>query len=118
MKLLFQLVGFAVILLILLSAVLFYMESQDLLEGDLAEFIRQMRSVWLSAKETILSFLHTSGIADDAADLLDQGADKLRATESPEPSAPPETPEAPVPSAPPESTNFSASIVISTPMPN
>ena len=87
MKYLFQFIGLAMVLLILLCSVLFYMESKGLLQGEFAAFIHEMRELWLQAKNSSLSFFQTSGIADDAADLLDQGADILRGTESPLPEA-------------------------------
>jgi len=83
MKYLFQLIGLAMVLLILLCSVLFYMESKALLQGDFALFIREIRTLWLQAKNTSLSFFQRSGIADDAANLLDHGADLLRSSESP-----------------------------------
>lgn len=92
MKYLFQLIGLAMVLLILLGSVLFYMESMGLLEGEFAMFIREMRELWLQAKTSILAFLQQSGIAGDAADLLDQGADMLRGTETPYPADTPAQP--------------------------
>lgn len=109
MKLLLQLMGLVVVVLILLSSVLFYLESKDLLQGELGDFTHQMHEIWMLAKETVLSFLQNSGIADDAADFLDQGAEMLRSTESPQPS---ELPQAT------QSSDFSATIVITTPAPN
>ena len=84
MKFLFQLIGLALVVLILLSSVLFYMESKNLLQGEFADYVHIMRELWLQAKAITMHFFQNSGIADDAADLLDQGANILRGTESPD----------------------------------
>ena len=45
-----------------------------------------LHQLYLEARDVTLAFLQRSGIADDAADLLDEGADRLRgqtATDSP-----------------------------------
>ena len=74
LKPVFQLIGLVVVIAILLLAVLFYLDGKGLLTGELADFIGSV----------VTSFVHESGIADDAADLLDEGADMLRgATPSP-----------------------------------
>ena len=133
MKYLFQLIGLAMVLLILLCSVLFYMESKALLQGDFALFIREIRTLWLQAKNTSLSFFQRSGIADDAANLLDHGADLLRSSESPS-AAVSETPNqpgiivtpTPQPAAPtqiilpaltPQPTATPQMIIITTPAP-
>lgn len=86
MKVIFQLIGFLVVILLLLTAVLFYLDSKGLLSGDLGSLIHALHQLYLEARDVTLAFLQRSGIADDAADLLDEGADRLRgqtATDSP-----------------------------------
>ena len=83
MKLIFQLIGFLVVIVVLLTAVLFYLDSKDLLSGDLAVVTRTVHTLFTQTKTVLLSFLQNSGIADDAADLLDQGADMLRGGQQP-----------------------------------
>ena len=78
MKLIFQLVGFLVVVVILLSVVLFYMDGKNLLSGDLADTVHSLRVLYAQAKALVTGFLSNSGIADDAADLLDEGADLIR----------------------------------------
>ena len=87
MKYLFQFIGLAMVVLILVCSVLFYVEKVGLLQGEFADYIHVMRELWLQAKNISITFFQTSGIADDAADLLDQSADMLRGTESPVPTA-------------------------------
>lgn len=84
LKPVFQLIGLVVVIAILLLAVLFYLDGKGLLTGELADFIGSLRALFEQIKSVVTSFVHESGIADDAADLLDEGADMLRgATPSP-----------------------------------
>ena len=73
MKVIFQLIGFLVVILLLLTAVLFYLDSKGLLSGDLGSLIHALHQLYLEARDVTLAFLQRSGIADDAADLLDEG---------------------------------------------
>ena len=92
LKPVFQLIGLIVVILILLLAVLFYLDGKGLLTGELADFIGSLRALFEQIKSVDTSFVNESGIANDPADLLDEGADKLRG-ETPQPSeAPEETP--------------------------
>ncbi len=70
-------------LLILLMAVLTYLDGKDLLEGKLERLISTLRVLGKEAWQEILVFMQDSGIAEDAAGLLDQGADYLRDTVEP-----------------------------------
>ena len=78
MKFIFRLIGILVVLLILLMAVLTYLDSKDLLSGKLERLIGSLRILGKQAWSEILLFMQDSGIAEDAAGLLDQGANYLR----------------------------------------
>ena len=106
LKPIFQLIGFLVVILILLLAVLFYLDGKDLLSGELADFIGSLRALFDQVKAVVTSFVNESGIANDAADLLDEGADKLRG----------KTP-APGTTATPEQTVPPLEITVATPAP-
>lgn len=83
MKFIFRLIGVLVVLLILLMAVLTYLDGKDLLSGKLERLIGNLRILGRQAWQEILYFMQDSGIAEDAAGLLDQGADYLRDTVEP-----------------------------------
>ncbi|MBA4347825.1 MAG: hypothetical protein C0413_03120 [Clostridiales bacterium] len=83
MKFIFRLIGVLVVLLILLMAVLTYLDSKDLLSGKLERLISNLRVLAKQAWQEILFFMQDSGIAEDAAGLLDQGANYLRDTVEP-----------------------------------
>lgn len=83
MKFIFRLIGILVVLLILLMAVLSYLDSKDLLSGKLDRLIGNLRVLGLQAWQEVLLFMQDSGIAEDAAGLLDQGANYLRDTVDP-----------------------------------
>lgn len=83
MKFIFRLIGILVVLLILLMAVLTYLDSKDLLSGKLERLIGNLRVLGRQAWQEILYFMQDSGIAEDAAGLLDQGANYLRDTVEP-----------------------------------
>lgn len=83
MKFIFQLIGILVVLLLLVMAVLFYLESKDLLSGKLEQLIGTLRLLSQQAWAEIRYFMDDSGIAEDAAGLLDQGANFLRESVDP-----------------------------------
>lgn len=83
MKFVLQLIGFICILVFLLTAVLFFLDSKDLLRGDLATYIKTMHSLWNQGCDATNAFFTSSGIKNDAANLLDEGANMLR-SESPD----------------------------------
>ena len=83
MKFIFRLIGILVVLLILLMAVLTYLDSKDLLSGKLERLIGNLRVLGKQAWQEVLLFMQDSGIAEDAAGLLDQGANYLRDTVEP-----------------------------------
>ncbi|MDP3446721.1 MAG: hypothetical protein Q8S22_01545 [Eubacteriales bacterium] len=83
MKFVFRLIGVLVVLLIFLMAVLTYLDSKDLLSGKLEHLIGELRVLGKQAWDEILFFMQDSGIAEDAAGLLDQGANYLRDTVEP-----------------------------------
>ena len=83
MKFIFRLIGIVVVLLVLLMSVLSYLDSKDLLSGKLERLISNLRILGKQAWQEILYFMQDSGIAEDAAGLLDQGANYLRDTIEP-----------------------------------
>ncbi len=83
MKFIFQLIGVLVVLLILVMAVLFYLGGKGLLSGKLDQLINSLRVLGKQAWVEIRYFMDDSGIAEDAAGLLDQGADFLRESVEP-----------------------------------
>jgi hypothetical protein len=91
MKFIFRLIGVLVVLLILLMAVLTYLDSKDLLEGKLERLIGNLRVLGKEAWQEVLLFAQDSGIAEDAAGLLDQGANYLRDTVEPHQTSKPGT---------------------------
>lgn len=101
-----QFIGFAVVILIVLLAVLFYLDEKALLGSELSDFIGSLRVLLLQVKTVVTSFVSESGIADDAADLLSKGADKLRDSGGEEPAPP-----APEPATEP------IQIIVTTPQP-
>lgn len=85
MKYIYQLVGFLLIFCIIAFSVLFFIESNtNILTGDFGDFVRSMHILYEEVKETILSFMQESGIANNAADLMNAGADKLRGKTDPQ----------------------------------
>ena len=78
MKLIFQIIGFVFVALLLIGAVFFFLDSKNLLQGDLGAYVHTMHQYWTDAKNITLSFMQNSGIANDAADILDHGAEILR----------------------------------------
>ena len=83
MKFFFRLIGILVVLLIIIMAVLTYLDGKDLLSGKLELLIGNLRVLGKEAWQEILNFMQDSGIAEDAAGLLDQGANYLRDTVEP-----------------------------------
>lgn len=83
MKFVFRMIGVLVVMLVLLMAVLTYLDSKDLLSGKLETLISHLRVLGKEAWQEILAFMQDSGIAEDAAGLLDEGADYLRDTVDP-----------------------------------
>ncbi|MCE5188126.1 MAG: hypothetical protein LLF75_02920 [Eubacteriales bacterium] len=78
MKFIFRLIGVLVVLIVLIMAVLTYLDTKDLLSGKLERLIGSLRVLGKEAWVEIRLFMDDSGIAEDAAGLLDQGADYLR----------------------------------------
>ena len=103
MKFIFRLIGILVVLIILLMAVLTYLDSKALLSGKLERLIGSLRVLGKEAWSEILLFMQDSGIAEDAAGLLYQGADYLRDTVEPHETSKPGTDafSTPVPEATP-----------------
>ena len=83
MKFIFRLIGIIVVLIILIMAVLTYLDSKALLSGKLERLIGNLRVLGKEAWQEIINFMQDSGIAEDAAGLLDQGANYLRDTVEP-----------------------------------
>ena len=97
MKFITRVIGFALIVVVIAFAALFFLESHNALgHSEFADFVRMMHIHYEEVKETVVTFFQTSGIAEDAADLMDKGAQKLRESGSgvtPVPAAPQATPE-------------------------
>lgn len=105
MKFIFRLIGVLVVLLVIIMAVLCYLDTKDLLSGKLERLISSLRVLGKEAWTEIRYFMDDSGIAEDAAGLLDKGADYLRESVEPHATSKPgadliETP-TPVPTATP-----------------
>lgn len=84
MKFIFRLIGMLVVLLILVMAVLCYLDTKALLSGKLEHLIGTLRILGQEAWAEIRYFMSDSGIAEDAAGLLDQGANYLRDSVAPQ----------------------------------
>ena len=67
LKPIFQLIGFLVVILILLLAVLFYLDGKDLLSGELADFIGSLRALFDQIKAVVTSFVNESVAASNPA---------------------------------------------------
>ncbi|MBR0444795.1 MAG: hypothetical protein IJK14_05410 [Clostridia bacterium] len=89
MKLILQIIGFIVVVAILFGLVFFFLDSKSLLRGDFANYIHTMHDLWQQAVKSTISFMQSAGIANDAADLLDHGADMLRSIDPSNPQATP-----------------------------
>ena len=87
MKHVFQVIGLIMVILVLITAVVFYLDSKSLLSGDFGAYIGEMRALFTRMRTITYAFFTGTGIADDAANLLSEGADKLRGltTSTPEP---------------------------------
>ncbi|MEN6595496.1 MAG: hypothetical protein ABFC31_11190 [Clostridiaceae bacterium] len=91
MKFIFQLIGVLVVVLILVMAVLFYLGGKGLLSGKLDELINSLKSLSQQAWVEIRYFMDNAGITEDAAGLLDQGAEFLRESVEPHTTSKPGT---------------------------
>lgn len=80
MKFIFRTIGFIVVVLIILMLVLCYLDAKGLLTGDLGGLVGSLRVLGKQAWAQLRQFFSTSGIGDDAAGLLEQGAEYLRST--------------------------------------
>ena len=108
MKFVLQLIGFICVLVILLTAVLFFLDSKDLLRGDLATYVNTLHGLWLQGCDSTNAFFTSSGIKNDAANLLDEGANYLRS----------QSPDAGTADNTPLPTNTPPAIIIITPESN
>lgn len=106
LKFIFRLIGIIVVLMIFVMAVLCYLDTKDLLSGKLERLISVLRRLGKEAWVEIRLFMEDSGIAEDAAGLLDEGADYLRQSVEPhateKPGSNPYTPTPDTPVATPE----------------
>ncbi len=89
MKLILQIIGFLVVVAILFGLVFFFLDSKSLLRGDFADYIHTLHALWQQAVRSTISFMQSAGIANDAANLLDHGADMLRSIDPSNPQATP-----------------------------
>ncbi len=104
MKFIFQLIGVLVVLLILMMAVLFYLGDKGLLSGKLDQLITSLQLLSKQAWVEIRYFMDDTGIAEDAAGLLDQGAEFLRESVEPHTTSKPGTEGAVTPTPEPSPT--------------
>ena len=74
LKFIFRLIGIIVVLLVLVTASLFILDSKGFLSGKLGRLASSLHQLSKEAWKEIRIFVSTTGIADDAADLLDQGS--------------------------------------------
>jgi len=93
LKGLFRLIGALVVILILVMALLFYLEGQGLLLGDLGTLVRTLRLLGTEAWRAITTFADQSGIAEDAQNLLSRGVDMLGDAIDPSAATPSPVPE-------------------------
>ena len=77
-KFILQLIGFIVVLVILVTAVLVFLDSKGFLNGKLGRLVGAFRALGREALEEIRLFTTDSGFVESAAGLLDQGAQFLR----------------------------------------
>lgn len=102
LKFIFRLIGIIVVVVILIMAVLCYLDSKDLLSGKLGRLIGVLRILGKEAWDELRLFVSSSGIGEDAADLLDQGAAFFRESVEPHPTDKPGShPYTPEPTATP-----------------
>lgn len=73
-----QLIGIVALVLVVLFAVFFLLDNVHLLSGALGDYVTVMHASFKAMKEATKSFLTGSGLADEAAAILDSGAEKLR----------------------------------------
>ena len=89
MKLILQIIGFIVLVAVLFGLVFFFLDSKSLLRGDFADYIHTMHALWKQAVTSTISFMQSAGIANEAADILDHGAEMLRSIDPNNPQATP-----------------------------
>ena len=85
LKFLFRIIGIIAVLMMLMTAVLFFLDSQDFLHGNLGQLIGSLRHLSQEAWTAIRLFVSDTHLADDAAGLLDQGAQFFRDSVEPHP---------------------------------
>ena len=89
LKFIFRLIGIIVVLIILVTAILFFFDSKDFLSGKLGRLVGSLRQLSREAWNEIRIFVSTTGIEDEAAGLLDQGAEFFRGSVKPHPTEKP-----------------------------
>ncbi len=83
MKFIFRLIGIIVVLIILIMAVLFYLDAKGLLIGKLGRLIGSLRRLGNEAWSEIRYFANDTGISEDAAGLLVKAAEFIQESVSP-----------------------------------
>lgn len=97
-----QLIGILALVLVAVCAIFFLLDNVHLLSGALGDYVAVMHASFKTMTEATKAFISGSGLADEAAALLDSGANKLRDVAddlahqngvgaTPEPEAPAET---------------------------
>ena len=75
-----QLIGIVALILTALILVFFLLDNVHLLSGTLGDYVATVHECFKIIGEATKAFLSGSGLAGEAADLLDSGAEKLRET--------------------------------------
>lgn len=73
-----QLIGILALVLVAVCAIFFLLDNVHLLSGALGDYVAVMHASFKTMTEATKAFISGSGLADEAAALLDSGADKLR----------------------------------------
>ncbi len=73
MKFLLRLIGTVVVIVVLVTALLFYLDDKGLLFGKLGELVHTLRALGTQAWGAISSFSSDTGVKDDAAGLWNKG---------------------------------------------
>ena len=85
LKGLFRLIGTIVVIIVLVRALLFYLDGKGLLFGRLGDLIHTLRLLGNEAWTALKTFGDETGIVDDASGLLGKGVDMLQSAVEPHP---------------------------------
>ena len=88
LKGLFRLIGILVVVMVLIIALLCYLDTKGLLFGHLGELVHNLRILGRQAWQALVTFNEETGIVDDAKEVIDSGIDKLEYALEPHPVTP------------------------------